>query len=154
MTVTFNSVQLADGDSRTVRVAAGLAPAGELNMEVLEYLRAAWAVPVARGNRVVVIPMVIQMPPCEEFGAAMMQSLMYFANLPDEGPLEIAHRGYVISCAQAVCGRVKQEGDLDGLSNDIALQFTCGQLTAAVYLVDETGDILLDEDGNPFTEDF
>lgn len=148
MTVTFNGVILADGESRVVKVASGLAPSGEVQTEVLEYLRADWAVPVARGNRVVTLPMNIALPPCEDFGTALLQGLMYFADLPEEGALVVEHAGYRVSCAQAVCQRTKPTDSIEGLSNDLALQFICGELTSQLMILDEMGVILEDEGGD------
>lgn len=148
MKVIYNSVPLADGESRNVRTASGLAPSGELGLEVLEFLRAEWAVPVARGNRVLTLPMVIELPPCEDFGTAMIQSLMYFANLPEEGPLVVEHEGYRVSSADAVCTRCKQLDELLGISNAVALQFTLGKPVSQLLVLDESGGILEDEEGN------
>ena len=153
MIVTFNDVVLADGEHRSVKVASGLAPSGELGMELLEFLRAEWAVPVARGNRVFTLPMVIELPMCEDFGTALMQGLMYFSNLPAEGELVIEHSGYRITCAQAVCTRCKQQGEIEGVSNAIALQFTCGELTGLTLLTDEHGEILEDEEGGELEDE-
>jgi|GEM_PF-3941795 len=147
MTVTFDGVVLADGESRTATVASGLAPSGVLGLEVLEFLRADWATPVARGNRVVTLPLVIALPPAESFGAALLQSMMFFSVLPAEGALVIEHAGYRITCAQAVCAACKQQGSIEGISNAIALQFTCGVLTSAILLLDQDGIILQDQDG-------
>lgn len=130
MTVTFNGIVLADGEARTCKVAAGLAPSGELSMEILEYLRAAWAVPVARGNRIFQLPMNIQLPSNADFEGALVEALMYFANLPDEGELKIQHGAALVTFSQAVCAKVKVN-EIDGLANDISLVFTCGEPTTA-----------------------
>jgi hypothetical protein len=128
MTVTFDGVLLADGESRVAKVASGLAPSGEVQMEVLEYLEADWASPVARGNRVLTLPMVIEFPAAENFGAALVHALMYFANLPTEGLLIIAHGEDQVSYP-AVCRSVKQVEAIEGLAHAVALQFVCGEPT-------------------------
>lgn len=127
MTVTFNSIVLADGESRVAKVASGLAPGGEVQMEVLEFLRATWAVPVARGNRVMTLPMIISFPAQETFGATLVHALMYFANLPEGGTLVIAEGADAVTYSSAVCRNVKQVGGIEGLSHEVSLQFICGE---------------------------
>lgn len=127
MTVTFNDVVLADGESRTAKVASGLAPSGALNFEPLEYLRAAWAVPVARGNRLITLPMIIEIPPFTTFGASLVSGLSYFANLPAEGPLIIAEGDDHVAFSNAVCVECKIVDEIIGVSYAVALRFVCGQ---------------------------
>ena len=127
MTVTFDGVILADGEARTMRVASGLAPSGELAVDVLEFLRADWAEPVARGNRVMTLPMVIEFPACGTFEEALLESLMYFANLPDEGTLVITHGAESVTYSAAVCSRCSQLQAIEGLSNGVQLTFVCGE---------------------------
>lgn len=127
MTVTFNDVVLADGESRTAKVASGLAPSGSINYEPLEYLRAAWAVPVARGNRLITLPMIIEIPPFATFGAALVAGLTYFGNLPDEGPLVITEGADQVTFSSAVCVECKILDEIMGLSHAVALRFICGQ---------------------------
>lgn len=148
MTVTFDGVILADGEARTMRVASGLAPSGELQVDPLEFLRADWAVPVARGNRLMTLPMVIEFPACGTFEEALIESLMYFANLPDEGTLKIEHKGWRFQCAQAVCARNSQLQAIEGLSNGVQLSFVCGEPTSHLMVLDENGAVLTDEEGN------
>lgn len=131
MTVTFNDVVLANGESRTAKVASGLAPSGSINYEPLEYLRAAWAVPVARGNRLITLPMIIEIPPFETFGAALVAGLTYFGNLPDEGPLVITEGADQVTFSSAVCVECKIIEEIVGLSHAVALRFICGQPTNA-----------------------
>lgn len=126
MTVTFNSVVLADGENRTCKVASGLVPSGEQGVEVLEFLRAEWALPVARGNRVLTLPLIIEIPPFASFGAALVGGLTYFANLPAEGPLVIAEGANQVTFTDAVCARCKVVDSIEGLSHAVALQFICG----------------------------
>lgn len=127
MRITFDGVVLADGESRTSYVATGLTPSGQLNFEPLEYLRAAWAVPKARGNRLLTLPVIIQFPPAASFGAALIESLMYFANLPDEGALVIQDGALSVTFSTAVCQRNVQLEEIYGLSNAVGLTFICGQ---------------------------
>ncbi len=127
MTVTFNGVTLADGESRTARVASGLAPNGQINFEPLEFLRAEWAIPVARGNRLITLPMVIEMPPFTRFGAALVSGLTYFGNLPDEGPLVITEGADQVTFSSAVCVDCKIVDEILGVSHALALRFVCGQ---------------------------
>ena len=131
MTVTFNGVVLADGESRTCKVASGLAPSGELGMEVLEFLRAEWAIPVARGNRVITLPMVIELPAVASFGLSLVSALMYFSNLPDEGTLVFAEGAQQVTFANAVCPKWKIVDEIVGVSYAVALQFVLGQPTNA-----------------------
>lgn len=126
MTVTFNDMVLADGDSRICKVASGLAPSGELGMEALEYLRAEWAVPVARGNRLITLPMIIELVPCADFETSLVQHLMYFKNLPAEGELKIQHGGALVTFSQAVC-KTNKTRELEGLQNTVMLTFVCGE---------------------------
>lgn len=127
MTVTFNDVVLANGESRTAKVASGLAPSGAINYEPLEFLRAAWAVPVARGNRLITLPMIIEIPPFATFGAALVGGLTYFGNIPDEGPLVIAEGADQVTFSSAVCVECKILEEIVGLSHAVALRFVCGQ---------------------------
>jgi len=127
MTVTFDGVILADGEARTMRVASGLAPGGEVQVDPLEFLRADWAVPVARGNRLMTLPMVIEFPACATFEEALVESLMYFANLPEEGTLVIAHGAESVTFSAAVCSRCSQLQAIEGLSNGVQITFVCGE---------------------------
>lgn len=131
MTVIFNDIVLANGESRTAKCASGLAPSGTLNFEPLEFLRAVWAQPVARGNRLITLPMVIEIPAHDTFGEALVSGLNYFANLPDEGPLVIAEGSDQVTFSSAVCADCKVVEEILGLSYAVALRFVCGQPTNA-----------------------
>lgn len=147
MKITFAGIVIADGEHRTASVASRLKPSADVQMQVLDYLRAEWAVPVARGNRIVSLPVVIQWPQCADFGEALIQALMFVAELPEEGELIVEHAGSRVTFSTAVCPNVETE-EIEGVSNAVKLLFVCGKPTSTLLIVDENEEPLQDENGN------
>jgi hypothetical protein len=86
---------------------------------------------VARGNRLITLPMIIEIPPFATFGAALVGGLTYFGNIPDEGPLVITEGADQVTFSSAVCVECKIIEEIVGLSHAVALRFICGQPTNA-----------------------
>ncbi|MGV3664265.1 MAG: hypothetical protein ACO1TE_29100 [Prosthecobacter sp.] len=145
--VTFAGMSLASAVTMAGTWAADFAPAGEQAVEPLEALRADWAEPVARGNRLETLTLTLTPPPAADVHEAFVELAYYFSRLPSEGALRIRSGGKVVRYPTAALASHRPR-PRRGLSNQYTVTWLVGKPDdLALAVLDEDGEVLLDEAG-------
>lgn len=124
MTASFEGFDLATGYGGNGTWVASLRYSETQTVDVLTFLRAVYAVPVARGNAVVNLDIVLAPPPELSQGAAFLAYMGHTKALPREGELIITDGDEAVVFDNAVRAQCRPERT--GLSLLFPISFICG----------------------------
>lgn len=134
MRILFGGMVVADEPFGEGGSCTLLVPSGQQAVDVRERLRAAWASPKARGNRLHDITVDVTLSPEATLADAAMALLQYFASIPTEGALAVGKGGKVTVFAESVFSGFQAQ-ERRGVTNGYRLTFVASQPTAvANYL--------------------
>jgi hypothetical protein len=125
MRIHFGTSILSQELDRNAAVASMALPRGVQRVQLKQPLRATWATPIARGNRLHEIPVVLHLEEGDTLGAALIALTGYLAALPQSGTLTLATDGQGQEFEGAVL-QTFEALDRAGVQSRIQLNFVAG----------------------------
>lgn len=133
-----------------VDVVEQFLPTGQQQVQVFNPLRAEWAKPIARGNRLHTFQFMLHLTPGESSGAALQRLTTFFTGLPSSGALVWIEDGLVTTCELVVL-QAFQPSYRRGCAAGLQLGFVGGKTLITTNLIlTEDDDFIMTEDGALF----
>jgi len=152
MQIIFAGVTIAKDPSfgGTDGILGFMLPKGKQNVQIAEFMRAADAVPIGRGNRKRTLTGQISPKPSPTLGAAMLARMAVYDNLPQTGILILQESTTVVTCMAVLETFDEVKEQMEGVSFAHSLVFQVGKISdiSADVILNKNGSVILNKDGS------
>ncbi len=128
--------QLIGGEDIGSDTVHAFLPSGQQQEQVSRYLRAKWAVPRARGNRLHTFPFQLDLAPEVSTGDMLAKLTLFFTGLPSEGPLDWIESDRHLTCNNVVL-RDMRPSYRNGVASGVQLDFSGGAATEVTEILED-----------------